>query len=43
MIAAVCAALTVGFLAGLLSFKVKGRWCPECGAITHAHPDRRSR
>jgi NADH pyrophosphatase NudC (nudix superfamily) len=34
-----CAALMVGFLAGLLSFKVKCRWCPECGATTRAHPD----
>jgi hypothetical protein len=24
--------LAVGFLAGLLSFKVKLRWCRECGA-----------
>jgi len=23
----------VAYLAGLLSFKVKSRWCPVCGAI----------
>jgi hypothetical protein len=22
----------LGFLAGLLSFKVKSRWCPTCGS-----------
>jgi len=27
----VTAALTVGFLAGLLTFKVKRRWCENCG------------
>jgi NADH pyrophosphatase NudC (nudix superfamily) len=45
VIAAVCAALTVGFLAGLLSFKVKCRWCPECGATTlsTSHDHRTSR
>jgi len=26
------AALFIGFLAGLLAFKVKRRWCRECGA-----------
>ncbi len=29
-------ALLVGFLAGLISFKVKSRWCPHCGAMTTA-------
>jgi hypothetical protein len=24
--------LVVGFFAGLFSFKIKKRWCPECGA-----------
>jgi NADH pyrophosphatase NudC (nudix superfamily) len=24
----------LGFSAGLLSFKVKSRWCPQCGATT---------
>jgi predicted RNA-binding Zn-ribbon protein involved in translation (DUF1610 family) len=33
-VAAVMFALLVGFLAGLLSFKTKERWCPECGATT---------
>ena len=26
-------AMLLGYLAGLLSFKIKSRWCPECGAI----------
>jgi hypothetical protein len=34
LIGAVLAALTLGYLAGLLSFKVKDRWCPHCGATT---------
>lgn len=25
---------TAGFLVGLLAFKVKSRWCPECGSWT---------
>jgi hypothetical protein len=33
-IAAVVSALLVGYLAGLLSFKVKNRWCPHYGATT---------
>jgi hypothetical protein len=24
----------LGYLAGLLSFRVKSRWCRECGATT---------
>ncbi|RFS48299.1 hypothetical protein D0Q02_02115 [Micromonospora craniellae] len=31
---AVLAALVLGYLAGLWSFKVKSRWCPRCGAMT---------
>lgn len=38
MIAAVAAALLVGFLAGLLSFRVKNRWCPQCGGMTVGTP-----
>lgn len=34
--AAIASALLVGFLAGLISFKVKRRWCPDCGAMTVA-------
>jgi hypothetical protein len=34
LVAVVISALLVGFLAGLLAFKVKGRWCPHCGATT---------
>jgi hypothetical protein len=30
------AALMVGFLTGLLSFKVKTRWCPGCGSLMPA-------
>lgn len=26
-------AVLLGFLAGLLSFKVKSRWCPDCGTV----------
>jgi hypothetical protein len=26
-------AMLLGFLAGLLSFKVKSRWCAECGTV----------
>jgi NADH pyrophosphatase NudC (nudix superfamily) len=46
LIGAVISALLVGFFAGLLSFKVKDRWCPHCGATTsdlarqHAGPAR---
>ena len=25
-------ALTVGWLAGMLTFRIKQRWCPTCGA-----------
>jgi hypothetical protein len=38
IVSAVVAALVVGFLGGLLSFKVKQRWCPRCGT-TLACPD----
>jgi hypothetical protein len=31
-------ALVVGFLGGLLSFKVKRRWCARCG-LTLTCPD----
>lgn len=31
---ALLSAVLLGFLAGLFSFKVKERWCPECGAST---------
>lgn len=34
VICAVISALLVGFVAGLLSFKVKARWCPRCGTTT---------
>ena len=34
LIGAVVSALLMGYLAGLLSFKVKDRWCPHCGATT---------
>jgi hypothetical protein len=28
----------ISFMAGLFLFKVKSRWCPECGAWTTANP-----
>lgn len=28
------AALMVGFIAGLLAFRAKSRWCPSCGGMT---------
>jgi hypothetical protein len=31
---AVVTAFVLGFLAGLFAFKLKSRWCPECGAMT---------
>lgn len=34
MLATILAAILLGFLAGLLSFKVKSRWCPRCGTTT---------
>lgn len=30
---AVLAAVTTGFLAGLLTFRRTGKWCPCCGAV----------
>lgn len=36
LIGIVLAALVVGYLTGLWSFKVKNRWCPRCGATTYA-------
>jgi hypothetical protein len=29
-------ALVIGFLADLLAFRIKSRWCPNCGATTVA-------
>jgi hypothetical protein len=37
----VVAALLLGFLAGLLAFRVKNRWCPNCGETTVALSERR--
>ena len=37
---AVVAALVLGFLAGLFAFRVKSRWCPQCGATTNAERPR---
>lgn len=31
VVAVVMMALALGFLAGFLAFKAKGRWCPNCG------------
>lgn len=35
---AMASATLIGFLAGLFSFKIKSRWCPECGAMTYPRP-----
>lgn len=32
----------VGFGLGLFCFKVKSRWCPDCGAWTRRHQPTRS-
>ena len=34
VVGAVGAALVAGFVTGLVTFKVKDRWCPGCGATT---------
>jgi len=34
LIGAAISALLLGYLAWLLSFKIKDRWCPHCGATT---------
>ena len=34
IVGAMVATLTLGFLVGLFTFRVKSRWCPECGATT---------
>lgn len=31
MVVAVMVSLVLGFLAGLLTFKIKVQWCPSCG------------
>lgn len=33
-VAAILCAAAVGFFSGVVAFKVKSRWCPECGATT---------
>lgn len=33
-IMAVVAAVILGFLAGLFTFRLKERWCPHCGSTT---------
>ena len=40
-IGAVVGAALLGFCAGLWSFKVKSRWCPDCGRTTYPIADRR--
>jgi hypothetical protein len=37
MVFALVGSTLLGFAAGLLSFKVKARWCPSCG-LTLACP-----
>jgi hypothetical protein len=41
IVGAVVVALMLGYLGGLVSFKVKSRWCPECGATTARLKQRR--
>lgn len=36
VVGATAAALVIGFLAGLLAFRAKSRWCPRCGSLTSA-------
>ncbi|MGW4461107.1 hypothetical protein [Micromonospora sp. NPDC004704] len=33
---AVVGCTLLGFFAGLFAFKVKSRWCPQCGSTTTA-------
>lgn len=42
-VAAVLAALVVGFAGGLFACRVRTRWCTECGATTSALAARRRR
>jgi len=39
-IGALFSAALLGFCAGLWSFKVKSRWCPDCGRTTYPIADR---
>ncbi|MEU0765230.1 hypothetical protein ABZ351_36915 [Streptomyces microflavus] len=36
VVSMVLGGLVPGFLAGLLAFRVKSRWCPRCGESTEA-------
>lgn len=36
-VAVVVGVTLISFFAGLLSFKVKSRWCPHCGCSTLEH------
>lgn len=40
-IGALIGVLLLGFIAGLFAFKVKSRWCSECGAQTISLEERR--
>ncbi|MFY1637477.1 hypothetical protein ACN27F_30110 [Solwaraspora sp. WMMB335] len=37
-ICALTSAALLGFLAGLFSLRVKGRWCPKCSELTTTPP-----
>ncbi|MDG4774297.1 MULTISPECIES: hypothetical protein [unclassified Solwaraspora] len=39
-VGALFSAALLGFCAGLWSFKVKSRWCPDCGRTTYPMADR---
>ncbi len=36
VVAAMVTVMLLGFTAGLFAFRVKSRWCPECGAMPSA-------
>lgn len=42
LIGALAAVLLAGFALGLVSFKVKNRWCPACGSTTRELARRQS-
>jgi hypothetical protein len=46
IVGAALAGLVIGFLVGLLAFRIKSRWCPRCGEWTlagSASPDEERR
>jgi len=37
---ALASGILLGFFVGLFSFKIKSRWCPDCGRTTVPAADR---